>query len=128
MCNEISKIKKGDLVVHKANQRKDLTVRSINGNEITCVYFDKKVFKQVTYKTEELMPSEYNTGNELNPKCNNDVQLKSSGPIMTIIKIDSDEITCVWNDGNKNCKENFYVYELEPYECIYDMFACLNNH
>lgn len=123
MRNENLKIKKGDLVVHKANQIKDLTVRSINGNEITCVYFDKKVFKQVTYKTEELMLSEYDTENELNPKCDDEVQLKSRGPLMTIIRIDSDEIICVWNDGNKNCKEKFYIYELEPYESIYDMFA-----
>ena len=123
MCNENLKIKKGDLVVHKANQIKDLTVRSINGNEVICVYFDKKVFKQVTYKTEELMLSEYNTENELNPKCDDEVRLKSRGPLMNIIRIDSDEIICVWNDGNKNCKEKFYIYELEPYESIYDMFA-----
>lgn len=57
-------IKKGNVVVHKANNSADLTVRDINGNNIVCDYFDKKTLKQVTYTTDELTLSQYNKADQ----------------------------------------------------------------
>ena len=108
-------IKKGNVVVHKANNSDDLTVRDINGNNVMCDYFDKNTLKHVTYTADELMLSPHNKADK--SFCvDNETQLKSGGPVMIIISVNGEEVICVWNDGKANYKETFYEYELS--DCI----------
>lgn len=112
-------IKKGNVVVHKANENKDLTVRDINGSNVVCDYFDKKTLKQVTYNTDEVMLSPHNEADQ-SFHINDEVELKSGGPVMIIISVNGEEVICAWNDGKANYKETFYEYELSNCKSAYD--------
>lgn len=119
-------MKKGTVVVHKANDREDLTVRDINGNNVMCDYFDKDTLKRVTYTTDELKLSSNNKADQ--SFCvDNEVQLKSGGPVMIIISVNEDKVVCAWNDGKANYKESFYEYELSDCISAYDAIPEILN-
>ncbi len=112
-------IKNGDMVVHNANEDVDLTVRKIEDDKVTCLHFDKNTLKQEVYDIKELQLSDYQ-GNSCLVKIDDEVQLKSSGPLMKVIEVNSSEVVCVWKDGKTNIKETFNDYELTEYKSIYD--------
>jgi uncharacterized protein YodC (DUF2158 family) len=119
-------LKNGNLVVHKANEDVDLTVRKVETDKVTCLHFDNNTLKQEVYDIEELQLSEY-IEDDCTVKIDDEVQLKSGGPMMKVIKVNSGEAVCVWNDGKTNRKETFNEYELTEYKSIYDGLSDILN-
>lgn len=121
-------LKKGDMVVHKANENVDLTVRKIESDKVTCLHFDKNTLKQEIYSIEELSLSPYQEEN-ITVESDDKVQLKSGGPMMKVINVNSSEVECVWKDVKTNLKEVFNDYELTEFKSIYDGLSdILNNY
>lgn len=112
-------LKNGDVVVYKTNEDVDLTVRKIEGEKVSCLRFDKNTLKQEIYSIGELSLSPYQEAN-ITIAIDDEVQLKSGGPMMKVIKVDSSEVVCVWKDDKTNFKETFNDYELKEYKSIYN--------
>lgn len=119
-------MKKGNVVVHKANENVDLTVRKIEDSKVICLHFNKNSLKQEVYSIEELQLSEYQE-DDCKIKIDGEVKLKSGGPLMKVIKVNSNEVVCVWKDGKTNSRETFYDFELTEYKSIYDGLSDTQN-
>lgn len=46
---------------------------------------------------------------------------------MKVIKVNSNEVVCVWKDGKTNSRETFYDFELTEYKSIYDGLSDTQN-
>lgn len=119
-------LKNGDVVVYKTNEDVDLTVRKIEGEKVSCLRFDKNTLKQEIYSIGELSLSPYQEAN-ITIAIDDEVQLKSGGPMMKVIKVDSSEVVCVWKDDKTNFKETFNDYELKEYKSIYGGLSDTQN-